>query len=369
MSKDRLDQMLRDSLRAVDRTSEPIRSERQTKARIKLKKRLRRRRMMVAGYALAGTAALVVVAIASSYLWSRTSNRADVSNIAGGAGAIVRSIHTDPAPRDVGIRGDRVWVTTAEGVEEFSRTSGDVLKSISLRGGADDLDLTQADVWISNPRLGVVQRILSGSNRVKTIRVAPGPVRSLEITARPEALWALIDDAKLVRVDLVTGKRTVVQGIDKPLDVAGHDRKLWVLTASGVQQLDPATGRTKGALVPTSLPSGDLYQSGHRLLLASRATNTIVSFSAASGNTSGVFDITGRYSDLTSSGRILWVLSSTGKESSLLTPVLSATFQEAAAPLHLTGDPVGVANSYDSIWVLERGDRLLELSKASFFGS
>lgn len=360
---DDLDRRLRESLASVRSAYDQQRAPERERARACFDKRLKRKRwffgigVAVAAGSVASAALLVAYALAPN------SPRAGV---AGARNPAIRlSVRTDPHPDQIGVRHGRQWVGTSAGLQVFAAKRVRFVDDIDLGAAPSDLQLSDSAAWAALPSLGQVAQVDLKTHTVKRFEVGGGPASSMRISVGDNAVWIVVDSARLERLDLGTG-RISTTGISDPIDVSARSSQAWVLTKRGVQRIDSATGRPVGGIIASPTASGDLFVKEGLIYLSSAEADQVVQFKGATRKFQGRFSVAGTYADLATSRRAIWVLSRKGDGSGLLTPIDPVSFQPLSSPVVLTGDPVRATADGRSVWVVERSAaRLVRVDQAT----
>ncbi len=210
--------------------------------------RLRTRRWLAAGVAVALIVALGVAALVAT-LGSGTAHTLSAvdSNAVGlidaDTGRITGEVTAGATPSHVAVGEDAAWVTNADGnsVSRIDPETKRVVDTIGVGSQPSGIAVGNGDVWVANSLDGTVTQIDAGSNDiVQTIPVGNGPVG---VAFHDGKVWvANTGDRTITRIDAGTGVRKTFPIAATELAADRHG--LWASeeSADRVVRIDPRSG-------------------------------------------------------------------------------------------------------------------------------
>ncbi|HYI44963.1 MAG TPA: hypothetical protein VE174_05800 [Actinomycetota bacterium] len=350
------DKRLRDSLTSVQQSyAEERQADRiEMRARFIQRYRSRRRMFVIGSVALAGAAVVAVGLVAGGSL-DIFADRSP-SEVAGRPqeGVSVR-VETGKEPIDAGIRPGGVWVANAGGssIAHVDTESNTVVERILLDGSPQEVDVGENAVWVAG--FGRVTAIDPRTDEILGFAPVGDASDAISISVGEGAVWAVVGEKSLVRIEPSTFATDVIEQVEQPVDVAARDGAIWVVEQRGVMKLDPATSEVLGE--PITVPAGqaDISAGLGAVWIADKQDDRLIRIDAATSAGLKIFEIEGRYLDLAVTEDAAWVLSSAGGRG-LLTAIDPVNGTALGASLELAGDPVEVSIGGGGVWVVARSD-------------
>jgi YVTN family beta-propeller protein len=208
---------------------------------------VRRRRL------LAGTLALLVVAIAAGSLWAGRGSRAprvvpanSVGALDATTGRILAAIPAGDHPTAVAAGEGSIWVTSFDGrtLAEIDPERRAVVRTLGVGATPSAVAAGEGAIWVANEFAGTVSRVDRDSMTiVGTIPVGHGPSA---VATGAHAVWvANRVDGTVTRIDPATSATKTVPVGEGPSGVAVGAGGVWVANGleSTVTRIDPATAR------------------------------------------------------------------------------------------------------------------------------
>jgi streptogramin lyase len=177
---------------------------------------------------------------------------------------------------------------------------------------------------------------------------------TISVSVGEGAVWAVVGERSLVRVDPKTFAVDDIEQVQDPVDVAARDGAIWVLDSKqGLLKLDPPTSTLLGRPITVPAGQGDISAGRGVVWIADKKDDTLIRIDAATSAVTGIFQVEGTYLDLALTETSTWVLSATDGHG-LLTALDPVTGDALGTPIALEGDPVEVSVGGSGVWVVAR---------------
>lgn len=340
----------------------------------RLLRRVRRRRMLgfAGGAALAGAAAVGAFVFFSTMDASRPLPNPDVgpAEIPGPARAVV-DVGDGPAALAVG--GLRyVWSanTEANSVSRIDPRTNQEILEVPVGSQPSDIGIGGGPVWVALPEEGAIVEVHPTAGSVsRRIEIAKGPVRDIDLTVGAGALWAVVHDEYVVRVDASTFEVDRYEVAAAPTDIAVRDEVVRVLDGDGfIYQLDATTGAEVARPFEVEPhEAGNLTYAAGSLWFFAEEGDVVTRLDPESGEVLGEIDPQGVVLDFVIDPEVAWILtraSQAGDDEYLLTPVDRDTTDAAGDAIPVEGEPAAMVIAGKSLWLSLTGeDVVLRFSK------
>jgi streptogramin lyase len=357
-----LDRLLKQSLTEVQESFSEARTSDRLEARVRFIERYRRRRIIFR----AGSAVLVGAAVLAAFAFSTGRLQLfadDAAEIAGRIGrGVVAQIDTGRYPVDIGLRPDGAWVVHQDDsiLSLVNPATNELIDTIPLEGPAQEVDVGQGTVWVAG--FGHVTPIDLQTNELARPAKVGARGETIEISVGEGAVWAVVGNQRLVRIDPTTLEVDTIEGLTAPRDVAAREGAVWVLDEDqGLVRLDPTTGSpTPDKPIAATATTGDILVGGGLVWIADENSNTILQIKPRTLAFSGVFQVPGTYLDMAVREDAVWVLSRRN-DRTLLTAFDPVETDALAEPVRLRADAVEVSASSTGVWVVTTDKGLLHV--------
>jgi len=222
--------------------------------------RLRARRLLAIGSALAVAAAVCIVVVARPWAGGSTGLPANSVGLIDPPGGRVGAPVSVGSPEGLAYGDGSVWaVDGTEGtLSRINPATHAVIQQIPVGSAPTAVTVTGQDVWVTNGGDGTVSRInAAASKAVQTIPVGNIPVA---IANGRSGVWVANEgDDTVKRIDPATGAVTrTVQVGGRPDGIAVGPDAVWVANSEDgtVSQVDPVTGDVSGPISVGTGPAG-----------------------------------------------------------------------------------------------------------------
>ncbi len=345
-------------------------SARREAVKQELFRRLRRRRLLGFGgnVALAGAVAAALFLTFSLSSADPVTEQPDIAPVRIPPQAVAL-VDVGDEPRHLSVGGfGYVW-SSDSGSHTLTRIHPDrneVVSSIDLPAAPGDVEIGTGPVWVALPSEGTVVEVDPASRSItQTVPVAAGPVADIELGLGGGALWVVVPEQEVLRIDLVTRERQSVQVSSDPRDVAVKGGIAHILGAEGiVYRLDSLTSKEVGPRlnVPPST-SGDISLRAGSLWYFTGTDGTLIRIDPDTGNTIAEVAIEGDIIDFAADPEVAWALSA-ADDSYLLTPLDRDRTVVAGPPIEVPGAPTELIIAEGSLWLtLSDEDVVLRFNK------
>jgi YVTN family beta-propeller protein len=221
---------------------------------------------------LAGTLALLVIAIAAGSLWAGRGSRAprvvpanSVGVVDASTGRLLAAIPAGDRPTEVAAGEGSIWATSFDGrtLAQIDPDRRELVRTHGLGATPSAVAAGEGAIWVANEFAGTVSRVDRDSMMVvQTISAGNGP-SSVATGAR--AVWVTNRvDGTVTRIDPATSATTTIRVGEGPSAVAVGAGAVWVANGleSTVTRIDPATMRVVRRAIglrfmPRSLAAGE----------------------------------------------------------------------------------------------------------------
>lgn len=201
------------------------------------------------------------------------------------------------------------------------------------------------------------------------VQVADGSVPDIDLAVGAGAVWAVIHNRSVVRVDPVSLEPKTFTAASTPTDVAVKGDVVRVLDAEGlIYQLDARTGsEVASPLKVDPHGSGDLTYAAGSLWFFAEGGDSVTRLDPGSGQVLGRVSPEGSVVDFVIDPEVAWILTSSerGERTEyLLTAVDQDTTQAMGDPIAVEGEPGAMVIADKSLWLsLTAEDLVLRFSK------
>ena len=349
------ERLLKNSLRRAGEVYSPT-DQAAARERFLARRRRRRVRIVLAGTGFATAAA----AAAFLFLAPRTTVEEPqrVPPAASSEKATVKAtIETGDEPSGVAVGAGFVWVTNegSETVSQIDPDTQDVVDTFTVKGGPDDVAVTEQTVWVATSR-GTLWRLAPGDNEFLQRPGIGGGSGHLDIAAEGSDLFVQVQDGPLVVLDDSGGapKQERYELAGDATDVAVHGDLVWVYERSEerVVRFDRDSGRRLGETPVGDAASQDLGATDGYGWFFRGSDATLIQIRAEDGAIDNAVAMDGSFGAISPAPDGVWVMtasSDTGEGN--LYRVRSNRAEKVDAPVLLGGLPYDVAAGPEGIWV------------------
>lgn len=344
-------------------------------AKQRLFARMRRRRM----YGFAGGAVLAGAAAVGAFVFftASTTPRPDPAptigpvKIPGPARAVV---DVGDGPTVLSVGGLRyVWSVNSEGnsVSRIDPATNQELVEVDLGSRPSDIGIGRGPVWVALPDEGAIVEVdPAGTVTDRGVVVSDGPVADIDLAVGAGALWAVVEDGYVARIDPETLAVERFEVASRPTDVAVKGDLVRVLDAGGsIYQLDATTGaEVAPPLQVEPHDAGDLTFAAGSLWHFAYGGDEVVRLDPDTGDLLGRVDLEGAVVDFVIDPEVAWILTAandpSGDTTYMLTAVDRATTEAVGDPIPVEGEPAAMVIAGRSLWLSLTGeDVVLRFSK------
>jgi len=352
------ERLLRDSLRRAGNDYSPADPD-AARERFLARRRGRRIRLVLSGVGVAGATA----AVAALFFLASDPEVPEPQRLPPAASTekatVTATIPTGDEPSGVAAGAGFVWVANsgAETVSQIDPATQQVLVTFTVRGGPDDVAVTDNTVWVTTGR-GALWRLEPGDDEFRELpdRLGIGGISGhLDVAAEGSDLFVQVEDGPLVVVDDSAGstpQRYEVAG--EATDVAVHGDVVWVYERSEerVARFDRATGDRLGATPVGDAASQDLAATDGYGWFFRGSDATLIQIRAEDGVAVSEVPMKGSFGAISAGADGVWVMtaSSSSGEGNLYR-VGSDRAEKIDAPVLLGGLPYDVVATPEGIWI------------------
>ena len=281
--------------------------------------------------------------------------------VLGGGGGIDVSatIPVGPGPLRVAASGAEAWVVSeADGsltrldysgsgpVQRERRVLGAALAGVAFGAG---------ELWVTEPRQGLLLRVDPGSDRVSE-RIEVGGHPGAVVYGRNRVWVADEEGAGITAVNAVSGKvfRRGIAPHAAPLRLAVGAGGLWVSNASAgtVRRIDLATATPAAAIPAGRGPAGITVARGFVWVADSRS-GTVAKIDPAIRSVVDTVEVGGNPGGIDAGPNLLWVASA---DDDTVTRIDLDSSETEGSPLNVGPAPGAVAVGGEAVWVANNGD-------------
>lgn len=371
-----LERRLKESLLEVRDAGRLGAEARQAAVKQRMFNRMRRRRIVgrAGGAVVAGAAAIGAFIFFTTYSGTETTPRPDIGavKIPGPARAVVE-VGDGPAALSVG--GLRyVWSANAAGnsVSRIDPATNQEILQADVGSRPSDIGIGKGPVWVALPEEGAVVEVDPESGGIPDrIEVADGAVEDIDLAVGAGALWAVVKDQYVARVDPDTGAVERFTAAPSPTDIAVKGDVVRILDAEGViYQLDSETGaEVAPQLEVEPHEAGDLTFAAGSLWHFAEGGDVVTRLDPDTGEVLGRVDPAGTVVDFVIDPEVAWILTASdepgdAETSFLLTAVDRDTTEAVGDAIPVEGEPTAMVIAGKSLWLsLTAEDIVLRFSK------
>lgn len=369
-----LERRLKESLEEVRDSGRFGEDSRRAAAKERMFARMRRRRMygFAGGAVLAGAAAVGAFVFFTASTTTRPDPAPDIGpvKIPGPARAVV---DVGEGPTVLSVGGLRyVWSVNSEGnsVSRIDPETNQEILEAELDSRPSDIGIGRGPVWVALPEEGSIVEVDTSGRVVRTVPISDQPVTDIDLSVGAGAVWAVVADGYVARIDPETLAVERFELAPQPTDVAVKGDLVRVLDAGGsIYQLDAATGaEVAEPLVVEPHPAGDLTFAAGSLWYFAEGGDEVVRIDPDSGQVLGRVEPEGTVVDFVIDPEVAWILTAgddtDGETSYLLTAVDRDTTEAVGDPIPVEGEPAAMVIAGRSLWLsLTAEDVVLRFSK------
>ena len=353
------ERLLRDSLHRAGEDYSPE-DPAAARERFLARRRGRRIRLVLSGVGVAGaTAAVAALFFLASDPEVREPRRVPPAASADKA-TVTATIPTGDEPSGVAAGAGFVWVANsgAETVSQIDPATHQVLATFTVRGGPDDVAVTDDTVWVSTEQ-GALWLLEPDAAEFQEFRERPW-IRSsdshIDLAADGRDLFVQVEAGPLMVVEDSGG--SAPRGFDtitgEATDVAVHGDSVWVYERSEqrVVRFDRETSERLSETPVGDAASQDLAATENFGWFFRGSDATLIQISAEDGSTVKEFQLDGTFGALSPTNDGVWVMTASSESGEgNLYRVRSDRAEEIEAPVLLGGLPYDVAATPEGIWI------------------
>ena len=316
--------------------------------------RLRARRLLAIGSALAVAAAICIVVVARPWAGGPADLPGNTVGLIGQAGGRVGAPVSVDSPAGLAYGDGSVWaVDSADGTLWRINPATHAVQPITVGSAPSAVAITGQDVWVSNSGDGTVSRVNATADRtVDTIPVGNVPVA---IATGSGGVWVANEaDNAVDRIDPATGKVTTNGGIPvgaRPDGIAAGAGAVWVANGEDgtIQRIDPATGQPGGPVHVGSGPSGIAVTPG-AVWVANSLDLTVMKIDPAAERVTATISVGDGPGSIVAAGNSLWVSDEFGATLDRIDPRTAHVLNT----VRLGSSPQGMAAAGSDVWIATR---------------
>jgi YVTN family beta-propeller protein len=252
-----------------------------------------------------------------------------------------------------------VWVANsgAESVSQIDPATKQVIDTFTVRGGPDDVAVTDNTVWVTTGR-GALWRLEPGDDEFREFpdRLGIGGISGhLDVAAEGSDLFVQVEDGPLLVVDDSGGSTPQrYEGLGEATDVAVHGDVVWVYERSEarVVRFDRASGERLGETPVGDAASQDLAATEGYGWFFRGPDATLIQIRAEDGVAVGEVPMKGNFGAISAGADGVWVMTaSSDSGAGNLYRVGSDRAEKIDAPVLLGGLPYDVVATPEGIWI------------------